>query len=545
MDSSASLKVAVKHLFRHLHDPRALRKNALVRRYFQEVALGSLGSVNDDRRALAKIHEQIRRGAEYCRDNDVASGNVGRALRQHAIILRQCLGKRPIREVAAELGISYYHCYRERAAICRRVAEYIGGSNEAAVSQPGLHLDEFRLLVDHVKYRATFSSNRAAVNAFEEFVAVAPSVQQKIEALRAAAERSIDVRNVAWAEQAYARARSLIAENLSSAPDETRGVAEAHADLLGYTLAGYRGTNSRAFHLASRAVERLEPIHDNAAPEVRELYTESLIDLAIAFWAFGATETAYNHVVRAERSLCFIPATSYALRARVIASLWKLRNYLLLSASAYYPSGQRLEGIANAFQLAYGSGSIGEAVDALVLIAEHHAFAGNDDEALRAGRFAIFLAKQQQDSLMSVQVPLDIAVRLLSTRHWQYAGSLVREAQRSVNLDAYHRQLLSYFKAESVIRRRNFRAAFSLAKGTGDQQLGATLVVRTQLVAARAAYELERRREARSLIEVAIPAAESLHSAPILRDAYRVAARVTGDSKYERQASEVARLLAS
>jgi hypothetical protein len=36
MDSSASFNVAAKHLFRHLHDARALRKNPLVQRFFEE-----------------------------------------------------------------------------------------------------------------------------------------------------------------------------------------------------------------------------------------------------------------------------------------------------------------------------------------------------------------------------------------------------------------------------------------------------------------------------------------------------------------------------
>ena len=70
-------------------------------------------------------------GAAYCRDADLAAGKEERALRQHAIVSQQCLEQRPIRDVAARLGISYYHCYRQRAEICRRVARYICERDDA------------------------------------------------------------------------------------------------------------------------------------------------------------------------------------------------------------------------------------------------------------------------------------------------------------------------------------------------------------------------------------------------------------------------------
>ena len=105
MDSSASFAVAAKHLFRRLHDPRALRKNPLVRRFFEDATIGSVGP-SRDAAVLANLHRLVREGADRCRDADLAAGKDESALRQHAIVTLQCIEQRSIRDVAATLGIS-------------------------------------------------------------------------------------------------------------------------------------------------------------------------------------------------------------------------------------------------------------------------------------------------------------------------------------------------------------------------------------------------------------------------------------------------------
>jgi hypothetical protein len=62
-------------------------------------------------------------------------------------------------------------------------------------------------------------------------------------------------------------------------------------------------------------------------------------------------------------------------------------------------------------------------------------------------------------------------------------------------------------------------------------------------VAAAAAHALERKREARSLIEEGLAGAEAHCSAPILRDAYSLASQIVPDARFKRQAREIERLL--
>jgi len=204
-DLNTSFNVAAKHLFRHLHEPRALRRNPLVRHFFESPAIDGLGHVRE-RAALDRIHNLVRQGAEHCRDADLMAGKDEFAARQYAIVT-QCLEQRPIREIAAALGISYQYCYRERAKICRRVARYICECSDAAAPGYLPELNEFQILMDRTIHRAAFAEMSAAFRECDDLIRVAPSAQQKIEALRTSAFISIGFGNIKRARDAYAMAQ--------------------------------------------------------------------------------------------------------------------------------------------------------------------------------------------------------------------------------------------------------------------------------------------------------------------------------------------------
>jgi hypothetical protein len=542
MDSNAPFNLAAKHLFRHLHEPRALRRNPLVRHFFDNPAIGGLGRVRA-RAVLDRIHDLVRQGAEHCRDVDLIEGKDERALRQHAIVLLQCFEQRPMREIAARLGISYGYCYRERAEICRRIARYICESDDAATLDYFQELDEFRFLIDRALRRAAIGDMNAAFRESDELIRVASSAQQRVEALRTSALVSIGFGSVNRAEDAYSAARALRAEHLTANSSSSRDVAQACIDLMGSELAYYRANAGQALRLVQRATLRLEAVQVGAEPYVRELYVESLYQLGTAFCNSGNLEMAYDCIARAEANVCHVRASSTRLRTRIMVAAWKLRNHMLMSSKSWYPSWQRLKGLSSAFEQAYSAGSLFEAADALETLTEFHAFAGNHAESLNAARLAALIAKQHPNERMRAQVSIRVAMTLLSTRYWEYAPSLIPSAQQLQSCDAYHRELISHFVAERALRLRNFRLAWTLSNNEEGRRENATLTLSRRLVAAAAAHKLERRRDARVLIEAAIPVAEQLGSAPTLRDAYRVAAKVTGDIRFKRRASEVARLL--
>jgi hypothetical protein len=535
----SAFEVAAKHLFRHLHDPAALRKNPIVGHLFGDFRGGTVQSIVSARAVLRELHDQIRDIAASLRDDGGTESRAARAQRGHIIVTEQILGRRPIAQVAAKLGISTYHCYRERAMLCRRLARELVAVRAAARGPETS--DDFQLLTDYVRHRAVYANSSTAISSFEELVALAPTPTQKVEALRAAASRAIGLGELTWADWAYATASEIAKGDLMRFSVPVRQLAYANIDLLGYELAMCRGQRSKALAFSRSAAQRLEPLARDAA--AGELYADCLLAVSTACWILGEINRAYDFIRQVDLHLRAIDVTSLSLRARARASLWKARNYLLLQGEAYYPSAQRLEGLLQAFREAYRSGSMTLAIDILVLLIEHHEFTGNGSEALRTARFAMFLAKQHSPA-SNFQVALEVAVRLLPTRYSRFALDLVSATHRP-QLDAYHRRLLSYFEAESLLRRRSFDEALVAATQGQTKNRWATIEVRRHLVAARAADQLERTSQALSLVEQAVGMAERLQAAPLLRDAYRVAKQITGEQRFARQEAEIVSLFVS
>jgi hypothetical protein len=541
IDAGASFNVAAKHLFRHLHDVRALRRNRLVRHAFEYPTSGSAARERE-RIVLDRIHDLVRRGAEHCRDSDLAEGKDERAARQHAIVTLQCLQNRPIREVAATLGISCAHCYRERADICKRIARYICECNAPVELDYLPYLDEFAVMADRAMRRSAFGDVEAAARECDNLVRFAPSAEKKVKALRVSAIVSLHFGNVKRAENAYLAAQRLCADERWPESSPAREAARASVDLIASRLAYYRADGVLALRMAERGTQRLEFLRGNPSPEMRELLIESLYELGSALCNVGNLPRGYELIDEAKTQLRDARSASFQLRARVAIAVWKLRDDLLMNSACWYPSWQRVKGLTQAFERAYASGFIFEAVIALVALMEYHSIAGNDAEALRVGRFAIFLSKQQTSERVRIQTSIRVAFAMQSTRYWMQGFSLLPNTEELASCDRYHRELVSHFAAQRAFRSRAFSEAWALAKDDGDRRETAALAISRRLIAADAAHELERK-DARALIEAALPAAEHLGCAPILKDAYAVAAKITGSVRFRRQADELARLL--
>jgi hypothetical protein len=540
---SAAFKASVKHFFRHLHDPRALRRNALARRFFEEALQES--RPGGDRIVLARLHRLVREAAQRCRDVDVRDGKGDRALRRHAIFVRQCLEQRSVPEVAAALGISIYHCYRERAAICLRVAYLIAEQSKSPTVDQIYSLDEFRVQMDSTIRQASFGNKDAVLRCCEDLLQLAASTEQKVEVLRLFLTTALEFGQGDRAQRAYVDARRLCNESLSPGGTNEWCLTRSCVDLMESELAYYHGDVGRALSAAHRASVSLQRRLGDAPTHMRELFVHSLLVSTEILWGNGDTEKAYEHIAAAEVNLRHVRATSVALRTRVTAGFWRVRQPLLLSSRGWCPSSQRLQGLMTAFELAYGAGMLTDAADVLADLTHFHAIAGNADDALRSGRSTMLLARQSGNKNRQAKTSIAVAVDLLSTKNWRHAHALLPHREQAASYDPASLAAFSYFDVVYALKARNFVKAWELAVRGINRNVSPRSVLRHQLVAAVAGQELNRRAEARKLVEEILPGAQKLAFASVLRDAYAVAARVIGEPRFARKARELTHLIAT
>jgi hypothetical protein len=542
--TEASFSVAVKHLFRHLRDVRGLEKNPLVREFFADPNVLAMRRVDRERLILGKIHELVRKGADELLRDDIAAGKGDIALRRHAIVTQQCLEGRPIRDVAAELGISYHHCYRERAVICTRLGRHFFAQESTATLNCLLEMDEFQLLRSRALNRAAFVDADATFKESTHLIRVASSPLEKIEALDTAALIAMRFGDTPRAERMLGDAEALWSQHFVTLSSEPSITARGFTDLIAAKLSRTRADSASALRLAQRATSLLEPMSTSGANHLREMYVESVFELGVAFCIVGALDRGYRCIADAESKLASIRAASPQLRTRIAIEAWKLRSCLLTSSQAWHPFSERLKGLTTALNDALAQGMLSEVAATLETLTAVYAYQGNHDEALRVGRFAVTIAKQQSSRRVLAHTQIKIVMNLLNTKHWQVAQSLLPDVRSLEACDAHHRAMARYVFAESALRLQHPLEARKIVE-SDDRAEYATLALHTQLISASAEHMLGRGREARAIMESTLPAAERLGSATSLRDAYRVAARITGERRFARQASEFSRLLSA
>lgn len=534
-----TFNAAAKHLFRHLHDSRRLQANPIVRQLFG-ASSDIFGSPHDARQALSRLHALVLQSAKRCRDESIAAGKIERARRQFAIINWQYFEGVSIRDVARRLGLSVKHCYRERAEICQRIAAYLYQYGQPASVVPTRDEAGFYFLLDRLLEFNT-GMPKAALRACQYLESVAESPQQKIDALHAGVALSLSLGDVSSAEAGYIRAARLYDEHYSGSPSEVQRAAQASINIAAWRLANYRGENDEALKTAECAVRHLERLPKRRTLHAEKFWVEAHFNLAVTLWARGNLSAAYDVLSRGASGVDRVPLSS-SLRFRVDASLWKLRNYLLQTMASSYTSEVRLNGLSTAFKQACDLGSLPEAIDALTSITDCHVFAGRDEEALQSARAALALLRRIGNPIVQMELSIDMGVRLLSTKFWRQAKRSFFETS-DLRLDDCHQRLLNYAAALLALRLGDFEKAWRYSSASNNDSW-ALLALRSQLVAAASAHFLGFKNVAREAAESAVYTAEGFGAAPLLRDAYRVAADVLGEKRFATRAQEMIRILA-
>jgi hypothetical protein len=517
---------SAKHLFRHLHDVSALRKNPIARSYCQM--------------GLQHLHAAVRTAAEQCRDDELRDGHDERAARQYSIVALHCLERRALREVASRLGVSVRQCYRDRAEICGRIAAILS-RREAGISEMVPRVDEFQHALINAFRRAALGDTHRALRDCDGLARNAGLLARKLQAVRAGISILTDSGAVDRAPSALRHAEWLWAA--APANERQSPVSQAAMALLRWQLAYLSAESATALEQSETAVRLLRSSSMPRSAIARDMLLEGLYACGTARCNAGDMQGGYDSFVTAESEIGDDYSVLFTTRARLKVTTWKLRCSLLTSATAWRPLFERTKGLTDAFNEAYGTGDFAAAITALDAMTQQYVTAGNDDEAFRAANLALVIAEQQSSERVKSQLAIRLALKLLPTPYAYQAAALAARAKAKA-CDGYHRQLISYFRLEHALSTRKYAEAFRLANEESDGKEYAALTVHRNLVKASAAQALGRRHLARVTIEAAVPAAERLSSAHTLIDAYRVAAKITGESRFRRQARDIARLFA-
>jgi hypothetical protein len=545
VEANSPFNKAAKHFFRHLHEPRVLRRSPLARKLLNTASLLSVGP-GAERAALARIHAVVREGAAHYRDLDFKNGKQLRGLRQYAIITRQCLEREPIGDLAKSLGISKQHCYRERANICQRVARFIYEGGHSRAVEHLAELDEFRSLADRAAREVASGNLAASLHHHELLTKAATSYNQKIEAFCRKADAALSFGKVKVAEATFSAAMKHAAGSTIAKRSSEAILAQAWLDLTGAKFAYFKGDAQQAIKLMQSAARNLEPLQASGQVYIRELYAESLSDVAASLWNIGDRYRAYDYMVKAEECARALPVTSSQTRCHVTIQFWKFRSQLLMSTQHWSPVSDRVRALTEVFEAAYASGWRLQAIEALGVMVTSTALAGKKAEAIRFARLALALAVQQENERVRALVPVALATHLVSTDCWKDALAIFSTVKRLEDCERYLHSSVSYIVAARALRFRQFNDAWRLANDSIQEAEPTDLTLRKKVVAATAACELGRQPLARQILEEVIPRAEALGSVPILRDAYYLAGKVAGSDRkrLQRRARELDKLLA-
>jgi hypothetical protein len=169
---------ACMHMLRHLDDPLALRRNALVAPLFRRAR-----AERSPRRAFAQKIERVRTIVESAAEalrSDEAAGDAGPRDRQYQILKRCDLQRESRETVMRDLGISRRQFYRDRAAACGYVAWYVAEQLREVEPLPTFVVDLFE--AGHERARALRYAGELdrSADALRDMIAQPVSARKKV-----------------------------------------------------------------------------------------------------------------------------------------------------------------------------------------------------------------------------------------------------------------------------------------------------------------------------------------------------------------------------
>jgi hypothetical protein len=433
-DPNKSFDAAVRHLFRHLGDAKALRRNPLVRDL-----LGTHKFKNDDD-LVAEIRDRILRLARPCCSEYAAQGFRVQARRRHAIICAICAGEVSSR-TASRLKLSPRQYYRERHTVCARVASFM--ISQSKLPQPVETADPLELLLRRAEALGDQGFGKSAVGLLDRGWSNIPQGNSRLKArfhLIDALRLSGDLERAGRVLQ-YARAE-LSRDRGASIEDHDRAIlVEARYDFAnGHDAQG--GTKLETLAKTQIAANRTD---------------ETALDTAVELGFWHCSTACFNEARKALHRARIVAPRLPHLSARQQLSLALLYAYCAEDLIDTYSGSHRR--FHDCLEASIANGSIRGTVEAEVGLMGYYASAGCEDVALAWARRALDTARSAEGTAHLLFAAAWISTTLLKTRYWRNIDPLAFEAEALARPGTLHWLFIKESQAHFLARTERYVAA--------------------------------------------------------------------------------------
>jgi len=516
-----SFEAAASHLFRHINDLDVLRKNPLLRSYFASTKKRGSGAV------LEGVHAQILTQTDALCEQLAAKGRRGKPRRQRDIVDALCAGE-PALETAARLHISRSHYYRERRAICTRVAWGLMRSASSPTTRSTVSDDPLRLLFTRAESLADRGCSYKAVSILEDaYSCISEGFAKSATGLQLAQELTFLGCND--------RAAELLAR--STVLTEHQGAENIASEWL---------CDSLALNKARLECQLRRDVDDGCAVEelARRRIAEQRADYAtfdvllfcgVQYRNTGRYREARNmlrHLHEVEQKL----PRSFAEQQIALALL---TAYCVEDSNDEFGLAER--SLKDALELSISTGMVLGALLAMCGLISHEATRGRDDEVYAIAEEALRTASGMDCARFLGDVAVEIVTALLRTRYWRAAKPLVFEVERLVAAGSRSYTLLKQAQGSFLMRtgrhdkaRAVLLAAYKSARKLGNRKLEG-LILRDRAIAL---YRSDLENDRADLMKEAVQLIEQYGSAGDLLMTYDLAARLLGDRRSLRLAHQ-------
>jgi tetratricopeptide (TPR) repeat protein len=509
-----SFDLAVRHLFRHLHDGEALLRNPFVKRILKS----EIGLARDD--CSGAIRTRILKAAAACRSEGIKSGRETQALRRHAIIEGVCAGDRP-EKTAAAIGVSVRQYYRDRKIICARVARHLaapGASTFGELREP------LQLLLRRASSLIDQGFALKAVTVLEDALGRGDSVVAKVSVFLCRCSAAIQYGDAALAAESLEAAKQVLTNSKNCGFDNTR--LRDMVDLAIVDVAIASGRDAEAGLILESLVKR-----QSSGRFDHHLSKELALDVFLESCSLHLLNGRYKHARLALSDALRLASTMDNLKseARVFLAV-------MSAACCEDSSGSADESIllnSEALALSLSSSSARGVLYAMGGLVRAHLRMEDEGRAFACFQKAVQVARTMEGTKSLVSAAI-LGTGLISTRYWREVGPLLAEAQGHAPPGTLKSAQLQGAVGIHLARVGNLRdgleclrAATGLARSLRNTRLEANLLREQGLVLHQLGYATD----ATDCIRAALALVENGTSALALRQTHSAAAIILADWK--------------